>query len=40
MTIVSQDNNTLVVELPKVNYQGNFDIIVYDEIDYDTFYNS
>lgn len=40
LEIESQQNNTLVVVLPKTSYKGNFDIILYDEIDYDTFYNS
>lgn len=40
MEIVSQSNNTLVVKLPKLNYKGEFDIILYDEVDYDSFYNS
>ena len=38
--ITSQNNNTLVLKLPKLSYQGNFDIILYDTLDYDTFYNS
>lgn len=38
--ILSQSDNTLVLKLPSINYVGNFDIIVYDEIDYDTFYNA
>lgn len=40
LEIISQGNNHLSVKLPNINYKGNFDIIVYDEIDYDTFYNS
>lgn len=40
LEIISQSDNTLVVKLPNINYKGNFDIIVYDEIDYDTFYNA
>lgn len=38
--IISQTANTLKIELPQIDYVGNFDIIVYDEIDYDTFYNA
>ena len=38
--VVSQSDNTLRIKLPKIDYLGNFDIIIYDEIDYDTFYNS
>lgn len=38
--VVSQSDNTLRIKLPKIDYVGNFDIIVYDEIDYDTFYNA
>lgn len=40
LKIVSQSNNHLTVELPNIKYKGNFDIILYDTIDYDTFYNS
>ena len=40
ITITSKNDNTLVVKLPKISYKGNFDIILYDTIDYDTFYNS
>lgn len=40
MEIISQSKNTLIVKLPKVDYYGNFDIILYDAIDYDTFYNA
>lgn len=38
--IISQSKNTLIVKLPKIDYYGNFDIILYDAIDYDTFYNA
>jgi hypothetical protein len=38
--VVYQSDNVLRIKLPKINYVGNFDIIVYDEIDYDTFYNA
>lgn len=38
--VISQSQNTLVVELPQLDYVGDFDIILYDEIDYDTFYNA
>lgn len=40
LQVLYQDNNTLKVKLPHLSYDGNFDIIVYDEIDYDTFYNA
>lgn len=40
LKIISQGNNHLTFELPNIQYAGNFDIIVYDEIDYDTFYNA
>lgn len=41
MKIVNQSDNflTFTLELPN-NYKGNFDIVVYDEVDYDTFYNA
>lgn len=38
--IVYKTQNTIKLKLPNINYKGNFDIIVYDEIDYDTFYNA
>lgn len=40
LEIVSKSSNAITVKLPNINYKGNFDIIVYDRIDYDTFYNS
>ena len=40
LKIINQSQNTITFELPKIDYIGNFDIIVYDEIDYDTFYNA
>lgn len=40
INIVSKSQNTLVIELPQIDYVGNFDIIVYDEVDYDTFYSA
>ena len=40
LEVTSQSDNILRVKLPNINYTGNFDIIVYDEIDYDTFYNA
>lgn len=40
LDIVSKSKNTLVFRLPDVSYKGKFDIIVYDRIDYDTFYNA
>ena len=40
LKIISQENNQITFELPNINYKGNFDIIVYNEIDYDTFYNA
>lgn len=40
LEIISQSNNTLTVKLPVIDYKGNFDIIVYDEVDYDTLYNA
>jgi len=38
--VLYQDDNTLKVKLPHMSYDGNFNIIVYDDIDYDTFYNA
>ena len=35
--IVNQTDNTLKIKLPKINYSGDFDIILYDRIDYDSF---
>lgn len=35
--IVFQTDNTLKIKLPKINFIGNFDIILYDRIDYDKF---
>lgn len=40
LQIISKSSNTITVKLPRIKYKGNFDIIVYDRIDYDTFYNS
>lgn len=41
MKILNQSDNflTFELEIPQ-NYKGQFDIIVYNEIDYDTFYNA
>lgn len=41
MKVISQTDNflTFELEIPN-NYKGKFDIIVYNEIDYDTFYNA
>lgn len=38
--IISQSDNFLTFELNVGDYTGNFDIIVYDEVDYDTFNNA
>lgn len=38
--IIYKTENILKIKLPNIDYKGNFDIIVYDEIDYDTFYNA
>lgn len=38
--IINKSNNFLTFEIDLKNYKGNFDIIVYDEVDYDTFYNA
>lgn len=35
--VVYQTDNTLKIKLPKISYIGNFDIILYDRIDYDKF---
>ena len=35
--VVYRSNNTLKIKLPKIDYVGNFDIILYDRIDYDSF---
>ena len=40
LEILEKSQNTLKIKLPKNNYKGDFDIIVYDRIDYDTFYNA
>lgn len=40
LEVVSQSDNILRVKLPKIDYKGNFDIILYDEVDYDSFYDS
>lgn len=37
LEIISQSNNNLRIKLPKINYKGDFDIILYDKIDYDSF---
>ena len=37
LEIISQSDNTAVVKLPKLSYKGDFDIILYDTIDYDSF---
>lgn len=33
--VISRSNNTLKIKLPKIDYKGDFDIILYDTIDYD-----
>lgn len=40
LEIISQSNNTLCVKLPKIDYEGDFDIILYDTIDYDSLYDA
>lgn len=40
LQIISKENNTMVIKLPNTPYKGKYDIIVYDEFDYDTFYNA
>lgn len=37
LEILYADNNKLTIKLPKIDYTGNFDIILYDTIDYDSF---
>lgn len=37
LEVVSQSNNTLTVKLPNILYRGDFDIVLYDTIDYDNF---
>ena len=36
LEIISSSDNTLIVKLPKIHYIGDFDIILYDTIDYDS----
>lgn len=40
LEITNRSKNSLTIKLPKIPYTGKFDIIVYDRIDYDTFYNA
>lgn len=40
LQVISQSNNSLKIKLPNIPYEGKFDIIVFDQIDYDTFYNA
>ena len=40
LKVINQSDNLLSIQLPDINYVGDFDIILYDEIDYDTFYNA
>lgn len=40
LEVTYRSSNTITAKLPNINYKGNFDIIVYDRIDYDTFYNA
>ena len=35
--VVYQTDNTLKIKLPKLSYTGDFDIVLYDRIDYDSF---
>lgn len=37
LEIVYKNSNTVKIKLPKIDYQGDFDIILYDIIDYDSF---
>ena len=37
LEVISQSDNTAVIKLPKISYKGDFDIILYDTIDYDSF---
>ena len=37
LEIVTAEQNSFIVKLPKINYNGDFDIILYDTIDYDSF---
>ena len=34
---INAEQNTFIVKLPKINYKGDFDVILYDTIDYDSF---
>lgn len=34
---IKSEQNTFIVKLPKLNYKGDFDVILYDTIDYDSF---
>lgn len=36
LEVIHSERNVLIVKLPKIDYTGNFDIILYDTIDYDT----
>jgi hypothetical protein len=36
LDVIHSERNVLIVKLPKIDYSGNFDIILYDTIDYDT----
>lgn len=36
LDVIHSERNVLIVKLPKIDYTGNFDIILYDTIDYDT----
>ena len=40
LDIIEQSQNTIKIKLPNISYKGQFDIVVFDEIDYDTFYNA
>lgn len=40
LEVIYKSDNTAKIKLPKINYYGNFDIILYDNIDYDSFYDS
>lgn len=35
--VVYQTDNTLKIKLPKISYAGDFDVVLYDRIDYDSF---
>lgn len=40
LQIVSQSNNTLVVQIGNIDYKGQFDVILYDQVDYDSLNNA